>query len=174
MTYRNGMATAPAEADPVYPAGEHQRLAAANVNPVTGLATDYLNHFNEAIMLLEMLPAAAEFREDFLRWRPMSYRAHFAISGFETRDAAIAAFESADPRLRAEFVAVTDAMTAMLQATRAALLADPAPALLAPLAGKTVAALKPMVARAGALINGEAGRDDTQAAQAAVDDLMKR
>ena len=26
-------------------------LKAANINPQTGLATDYLNHFNEAIML---------------------------------------------------------------------------------------------------------------------------
>jgi hypothetical protein len=26
-------------------------LKAANINPKTGLATDYLNHFNEAIML---------------------------------------------------------------------------------------------------------------------------
>ena len=26
-----------------------------NINPATGLATDYLNHFNEAIMLLDML-----------------------------------------------------------------------------------------------------------------------
>ena len=34
---------------------EAPRLADANINPVTGLATDYLNHFNEAIMLLEML-----------------------------------------------------------------------------------------------------------------------
>jgi hypothetical protein len=26
-----------------------------NINPVTGLSTDYLNHFTEAIMLLELL-----------------------------------------------------------------------------------------------------------------------
>ena len=31
-----------------------QDLLAANVNPATGLATDYLNLFNEAIMLFEM------------------------------------------------------------------------------------------------------------------------
>ena len=29
------------------------KLRAANINPRTGLATDYLNHFNEAIMLLQ-------------------------------------------------------------------------------------------------------------------------
>ncbi len=41
-------------------------LRAANINPRTGLATDYLNHFNEAIMLLEMVPDMPECAEDFL------------------------------------------------------------------------------------------------------------
>jgi hypothetical protein len=35
-------------------------LANANINPRTRLATDYLNHFNEAIMLLYMLSSAPE------------------------------------------------------------------------------------------------------------------
>src|SRR5713226_3249565 len=43
-------------------------LRAANINPRTGLATDYLNHFNEAIMLLEMVPDMPECAEDFLTW----------------------------------------------------------------------------------------------------------
>ena len=50
------------------------RLTDANINPATGLATDYLNHFNEAIMLLEMLSSCPECRADFLGWRPTSYR----------------------------------------------------------------------------------------------------
>ena len=43
-------------------------LTAANINPRTGLATDYLNHFNEAIMLLDMIPDMPECAEDFLTW----------------------------------------------------------------------------------------------------------
>jgi hypothetical protein len=42
------------------PAFEPAQLVGANINPTTWLATDYLNHFNEAIMLLEMLPCAPE------------------------------------------------------------------------------------------------------------------
>jgi hypothetical protein len=49
-----------------------ERLRAANINPRTGLATDYLNHFNEAIMLLEMIPDMPECAEDFLGWQPLS------------------------------------------------------------------------------------------------------
>jgi hypothetical protein len=40
------------------------RLADANINPASGLATDYLNHFNEAIMLLEILSSCPDFRHD--------------------------------------------------------------------------------------------------------------
>jgi len=31
------------------------RLSDANINPSTGLATDYLTRINEAVMLLDML-----------------------------------------------------------------------------------------------------------------------
>ena len=53
------------------------QLRAANINPRTGLATDYLNHFNEAVMLLEMIPDMPECAEDFLGWQPLSYARAF-------------------------------------------------------------------------------------------------
>ena len=58
-------------------------LRAANINPRTGLATDYLNHFNEAIMLLEMVPDLPECADDFLEWQPLSYAEHFTASNFK-------------------------------------------------------------------------------------------
>ena len=48
-------------------------LAAANINPQTGLATDYLNHFNEAVMLLDMIPDVPDCVQDFMEWRPLAY-----------------------------------------------------------------------------------------------------
>ena len=30
------------------------------VHPVTGLATDYLNHYNEIVMLLDLVPSMPE------------------------------------------------------------------------------------------------------------------
>ena len=65
-----------------------------NINPVTGLSTDYLNHFTEAIMLLEILPAMPDCLDDFLAWEPKDYREHFAASRFSNRDAVIAAYRS--------------------------------------------------------------------------------
>src|SRR4249920_76359 len=78
-------------------------LKAANINPRTGLATDYLNHFNEAVMLLEMIPDIPECVEDFLQWHPLSYAEHFTASNFKARDLAISAYNSADPKIRTEF-----------------------------------------------------------------------
>ena len=58
-------------------------LRAANINPRTGLATDYLNMFNEAVMLLEMIPDMPECAEDFLGWQPLSYAEHFTAIQFQ-------------------------------------------------------------------------------------------
>src|SRR3954462_2700441 len=96
-------------------------LRAANINPRTGLATDYLNHFNEAIMLLEMIPDIPDCADEFLRWRPVSYREHFAASSFKARELAIAAYEAADPAIRGEFDSLTGAMTSILTAVGTAM-----------------------------------------------------
>jgi hypothetical protein len=97
------------------------RLKAANINPRTGLATDYLNHFNEAIMLLEMIPDLPECAEDFMAWRPLSYPEHFIASNFKARDLAIEAYEQADEAIRAEFDSLTGMMTSILTAVGAAM-----------------------------------------------------
>src|SRR3984885_1602277 len=96
-------------------------LRAANINPRTGLATDYLNHFNEAVMLLEMIPDMPECAEDFLVWEPLSYAEHFTASNFKARDLAIDAYNTADVRIRAEFDNVTSAITSILAAVSAAM-----------------------------------------------------
>jgi hypothetical protein len=152
------------------------RLADANINPATGLATDYLNHFNEAIMLLEMLSSCRDCRDDFLGWRPMSYREHFEASRFKGRAMAIAAYDAADPSLRGCLDTLAGTMTAVLEATRAAMSSDTPPGTAVALAERAAALLRPLVARAGAVINGENSADagEPMTPQAVVDELMKR
>jgi hypothetical protein len=150
------------------------RLAEANINPATGLASDYLNHFNEAIMLLEMLSSCPDCRDDFLGWRPMSYREHFLASHFKGRDLAVAAYDAADPNVRGCLDTLAGTMTAVLEATRAAMSAEMPPEAAASLADHAAAWLKPLVARAGAVINGDADAGLPDAPQAVVDGLMKR
>jgi hypothetical protein len=156
--------------------GADNALADANINPATGLATDYLNHFNEAIMLLEMLSSFPECRADLFAWQPTSYREHFADSRFKGRVMAITAYDNADADVRRCLDTLAGTMTAVLAATRAAMNADMPPEAAGALAERAAALLRPLVARAGAVINGEDAADtgDRVAPQVAVDALMKR
>ena len=135
------------------------RLRAANINPRTGLATDYLNHFNEAIMLLEMVPDMPECAEDFLGWRPLSYREHFMASHFKARDLAIEAYDSADAVVRAEFDNITSAMTSILTAVGTAMREARQNKTRATLAEQATGWVKPLVTLAGGIINGGAEDD---------------
>jgi hypothetical protein len=167
MEYQHRVAAAQAADDKTA-----ARLVEANINPTTGFATDYLNHFNEAIMLLEMLPNCPDCIGDFLAWRPMSYREHFLASHFKGRDLAIAAYDAADPALRDCLDTMATTMTAVLEATRESMRPGMPPIEAAALAEQAAAWLKPLLARAGALINGEDDGEMTDA-QATADRLMK-
>jgi len=151
------------------------RLSDANINPRSGLATDYLNHFNEAIMLLEMLASSPDCVADFLAWQPLTYREHFLVSRFKDRFMAIAAYDAAEPAVRECIDMLAGTMIAVLEATRTAMRAHLPREAAQQLARQTVEALKPTLARAGAVINGEGETAPGGFAtpQAEVDRLMK-
>ena len=134
-------------------------LQAANINPRTGLATDYLNHFNEAVMLLEMVPDMPECAEDFLDWHPLSYAEHFTASNFKARDLAISSYDSADPAIRAEFDNITSAMTSILTAVGTAMREVRQDKTRATLAEQATIWVKPLVTLAGGIINGATDAD---------------
>jgi hypothetical protein len=134
-------------------------LRAANINPRTGLATDYLNHFNEAVMLLEMIPDMPECTEDFFRWRPLSYAEHFTASNFSARDLAISAYNSTDEHIRTEFDNITSAMTSILTAVGDAMRDVKQDQTRAMLAEQATGWVKPLVALAGGIINGGSEAD---------------
>jgi len=167
---------APADGNPAQPL-DPARLAAANINPITGLATDYLNHFNEAIMLLELIPVMPECINDLIGWRVMSYGQHFLSTHQKHRDLVLAAYEQADANARQQLDELTESMDAILTATRDALRLDFSPAVAGAVAREAAGQLKPLVARAGAVINGLNVAGDvplTGVAQAAVDALLGR
>jgi len=148
-------------------------LKAANINPTTGLATDYLNHFNEAIMLLEMIPAMPECAGDFLSWQPLTYAEHFVASNFKGRDLAISAYNEAADDIRIPFDEVCETMTSILLAIRDAVAGSQQDVTKTRLAENAVGWLKPLVAKAGGMINGatEAEADEAQP-QSDVDLIM--
>jgi hypothetical protein len=163
-------AAAPGPVDPA-------RLAEANINPTTGLATDYLNHFNEAIMLLELIPTMPGCIEDLTAWKVMSYREHFLATHQKHREVVLEAHEAADPQARRMLDEIADTMSAILMAACTALPGTADTAEAAALGREAAVQLRPLVARAGAVINGfMLGADIplTGVAQAAVDALMVR
>jgi hypothetical protein len=151
-----------ADATPVASTAE---LLAANINPRTGLATDYLNHFNEAIMLLELIPDMPDCYELFLEWQPLSYAEHFIKSNFKARDLAISSYESASPSVRSEFDTVVATMTSILTAVGEAMREVQQDKTRAKLAEQAAEWVKPLVGVAGGIIN---GRDE----ESSVDDIM--
>ena len=175
MKYQNYAKTRQVNDSAARRPGDAARLAEVNINPSTGLASDYLNHFNEAIMLLETLPISPDCLDDFLTWRPKSYREHFEASRVKGRCLAIAAYDDADPSVRNSLDNLANTMTAVLKATRTAMNAAASPQSMAAVADRAAALLRPLVARAGAVINGDdtfvAGEPMTR--QAMVDRLMK-
>jgi len=90
------------------PPYNEQDLLAANVNPATGLATDYLNLFNEAIMLFEMGLDMPDMTEELADWQKRGYVEHFEKSGFELKDVVIAAYRHAPADGRRDFDAVCE------------------------------------------------------------------
>ena len=151
----------PPSAGPISEARAAQ-LKAANINPRTGLATDYLNHFNEAIMLLEMVPDIPECAEDFLAWSPLSYAQHFVASNFKDRDLAIEAYEMAEPTIRAEFDKLTDNMTSILGAVGSAMREATQDRTRATLAEQATGWVKPLVMLTAGVINGASEADVEQ------------
>lgn len=60
-----------------------QKVSGTLINSETLLATDYLNHFNEVVMLVEMVPDMPDMLPDCQSWKLKSYPEHFVASGLE-------------------------------------------------------------------------------------------
>lgn len=79
------------------------KAVGSNVNAVTLLATDYLNHFNEALMLAELVVDMPDMLDDFSTWMPKHYKDHFRESGIADKDLAIEAFDYSPSEYRDPF-----------------------------------------------------------------------
>lgn len=87
-----------------------RRVQGTNISPASLLATDYLNHFNEIIMLLGMVPDMPDIIEECRAWAPKGYKDHFAESGFRDRDLAIEAYDHVPARFKQPFEETVEQM----------------------------------------------------------------
>ena len=152
-------------------------LTAANINPRSFLATDYLNHFNEVMMLLEMLPDMPDMVDEVMDWRPKSYCDHFRDTGFAGAIIAIAAYMNAPLFIKIPFdQAVSEIEIAILEAQIELnrLKPDDLPALHT-LVETTLTIVRPLLGRADGIIHGRGATTDIQShneAQADIDALF--
>ena len=142
-----------------------------SINPSTGLSTDYLNHFTEAVMALEMAGNIPECLDDLRAWRPKNYVEHFAASRFSNRDAVIGAYHAAHPASRAALDLMAAALNAAIEEIRDAL---PWPVIAADGEALTRASdeLKPRIAMMAALINGTGRAAAAASSQAEIDAMF--
>jgi hypothetical protein len=155
-----------------------ERLRAANIHPETRLATDYLNHFNEAIMLLELIPSMPDCIDEVTGWTPLSYEEHFARSNYRDKELVIAAFRQAPIVVRRKFLASVAEMDQIMTDAIAGLIAAGPTPLAGRIAEEAASRLKPLAAHTVGLMNAVVDEDDDlmapPSAQDAIDALMDR
>lgn len=81
--------------------GTYRKLVrGTTINDETLLSTDYLNHYNELVMMLEMVPDMPDMLAEAMDWQPKTYQEHFRDSAFQHRDLAVWAYENAPDAYR--------------------------------------------------------------------------
>ncbi|GLQ05410.1 hypothetical protein GCM10007924_06310 [Sneathiella chinensis] len=121
------------------------------------MATDYLNHFNEALMLAELVLDMPDMIDEFQEWQPRPYKEHFRGSGIADRELAIEAYDISPPEYRQAFDTIVKMLNKQIlylqrlfKEERAALEAGKPVALLP----AKCALIRQLIDRAAAVING--------------------
>jgi hypothetical protein len=144
----------------------------SNVNPTSLLATDYLNHVNEIVMLLALVPDAPECLEDCKAWQPKSYQDHFRQSGIADRDLAIEAYDYAPTAFRQPFDGLVADMNRLVAHSieRLATALEQGDAVMIQIVAETASHnLQDLIGQASAVIHGREHVID----QAQIDALME-
>ncbi|MGX5732702.1 hypothetical protein [Bosea thiooxidans] len=109
----------------------HAPSAAASDRAGSGqaprLSTDFLNRYNEALMLIEMASMDDGVLADLQSWRSLSYREHFAASSLRVAASALAAYDQVDPARTKAFEDACQSMDRLIQAVTALLSEEPRP-----------------------------------------------
>lgn len=146
-----------------------KRVQGTNISAQSLLATDYLNHFSEIVMLLELVADMPDCIDELRAWHPRDYCEHFRDSAFPDRALAIEAYAHVPPRFKMPFEETLTHLHALVAMTVARL--DEAAAAGTPLneiARTASHRLQRLMDHASAVIHGsERGLD-----QAEIDALL--
>jgi hypothetical protein len=142
------------------------------------LSNDYLNHYNEPLMLIEMAGEDPVFIEDLASWQPMSYLSYFQASPLRRASAAINAYLNLTHEQRSAFEAITDMMDRLIMAAIASFRQDEGAQTALFTSEMTIPTLKCLIGEANEFINTKGNfvseSIEIEAAQDAIDKLMNR
>lgn len=116
------------------PLADRISASRTSINPLTHLATDFLNQFNEVAMSLDMLADWPDMFEELHDWRLLSYEDHFRRSGFADTETIVDAYWAAPSVIRRRFDDQVDTLSHMtttgLRALQRVWDAEPTPGML--------------------------------------------
>jgi len=116
------------------------------------LASDYLNHFNQIVMIIELLEQQPELAEDIRQWRPLSFIEHFESARRARGGRFLYAGGALNPVARRAFNAVVGGLESL--AKEAIKICGPAPLDTAQVdaCAKVGVAMRSLLERAMALV----------------------
>jgi hypothetical protein len=142
------------------------------------LSNDYLNHYNEPLMLIEMAGQDPAFIDDLASWQPVSYLAYFQASPLRRASSAINAYLNLTYEQRCAFEAITDIMDRLILAAIASFRQDEGAQSASFTSDITIPTLRCLISEANEFINTKGTLTtesvEIEAAQDAIDKLMNR
>jgi hypothetical protein len=145
--------------------------------PACGLSNDYLNHYSEALMLIEMAPYDTSLLNDLAQWQPLDYCDYFKASPLRRAPSALTAYEALSVEQRAHFEARMDAVNGLVQTSIMVLQTLSDPDDMSVVVESMSSPLRSLMEGAARFLNHNGLMEDDEApleqAQAAIDDLLK-
>jgi len=141
------------------------------------LSNDFLNHYSEALMLIEMAADDPCMSAELADWQPVSYPAYFGASELRRATEALAAYEALPAARRQAFERLIAGMDTLATMAIFALHPPSAPDNARVIVEATAPALRDLIAKAGAFLN-SGGQDlapdaETEEAQAVIDRIIE-
>jgi hypothetical protein len=141
------------------------------------LSNDFLNHYSEVLMLIEMAGDDPSIGAELAEWRPVGYRAYFASSELRRAADALAAYDALPDAPRQAFEKLIAAMDTLATMAVFALQPPTEPGSAHVVIEATAPALRDLIAKAAAFLNSggrEAADSDPKEAQAVIDGIIEQ
>jgi hypothetical protein len=118
-----------------------------------GLSNDFLNHYSEVLMLIEMAADDPTIGADLSEWSPVSYRSYFDASELRRASAALLAYDALPEDRRVAFEKLVARMDTLATMAIFALQPPYEPETASVIVEATAPTLRGLIAQAGAFLN---------------------